>query len=125
MGRANQAIVATAMALVLLVPDGSALAHSEIMSTDPQAGEIVGRSIALIAATFNEEVTLPRVVVRDASGRIVTGRLLRGGPTDKVVFRPTRPLRGGLYLVQWRVRSADGHWVSGSWRFRVALMPRP
>jgi methionine-rich copper-binding protein CopC len=118
-GSAKRVLATAVSALVLAVPVAPASSHSEIVSTEPSSGELVERSVPLIVATFNEEVTLPRLVVRDNSGRIVAGRIQRGGPTERVVFRPTKPLRRGSYLVQWRVRSADGHWVSGSWRFRI------
>lgn len=110
-------------ALILCTPLGIVSAHSEVVFTEPRPSDVVARAVNSVTVAFNEEVTLPRVVIRNSAGQIVAGRLQRGTSRDRVVFRPSRALRNGSYLVQWRVRSADGHWVSGSWRFRVARAP--
>jgi len=80
---------------------------------------VTSRSTRLITLKFNEEVTLPRVTLRDSRGRIVSGLMVRRGESSVVMFRLRANLPVGTYRVQWRVRSADGHWVSGTSRFSV------
>ena len=68
---------------------------------------------------FNEEVSLPRVVVRPTSGKVLAGTLERRGDSEIVAYTPRTPLGQGTYRVQWKARSADGHWVSGAFSFTV------
>jgi len=102
----------------LSAPPG-AMAHSELEEIVPANGSVTSSSTRLITLRFNEEVTLPRVTLRGPSGRIVAGSMVRRGESSLVMFRSRANLPVGAYRIQWRVRSADGHWVSGTSSFNV------
>ncbi|NBY56762.1 MAG: copper resistance protein CopC [Actinobacteria bacterium] len=96
-------------------------AHSELESISPANGATVASAVRTITLTFNDEVSSPRIVVRGSNKTLVTGTTRRNG--ERVVFTATRPLRSGTFTVSWRVRSADGHFISGTSRFAVKQAP--
>ncbi|NDE67472.1 MAG: copper resistance protein CopC [Actinobacteria bacterium] len=102
-------VVALILSVVLGVTPVSA--HSELESISP----------ATITLTFNEEVSSPRIVVRGSDKAMVAGTTR--GNSEKVIFTTTRALRNGAFTVNWRVRSADGHFISGTSRFAVKQVP--
>jgi len=114
-----RALIATVLAVPILAVSATSSAHSNLVTTDPPDGSVV-TTVSGIRLVFDEEVSAPRVVVRTASGLIVPVRLDRGGDAAVVVARPRRTLGAGSYTTVWRVRSADGHWVSGAFAFRIA-----
>ena len=111
--------VALALGAVLGVTPASA--HSELQSISPANGSTVAAAVRTITLRFNEEVSSPRIVVRGSDKTLVTGATRRNG--ERVVFTAARPLRNGAFTVNWRVRSADGHFVSGMSRFTVQRAP--
>ena len=109
-------VVATLVLGVLASPGASA--HSQLEDSSPRNGDRVNGFVRSISLSFNEEVTSPRVILRGPKGktfRISTRH--RGGST--VVSRITPALTPGAYNVLWRVKSADGHWISGVMGFSV------
>jgi methionine-rich copper-binding protein CopC len=110
------AVVATLAMGVLASPGASA--HSQLEDSNPRSGDRVNGIVRSITLSFNEDVTLPRVGLRGPKGttfRVSTRH--RGGST--VVSRITPALIPGAYNVLWRVKSADGHWISGVMGFSV------
>ncbi len=104
---------------VLLVP-AVASAHSVLIETDPTTGSVAATPDA-VRLTFNERpqarFSVVQVVGPDGARRDA-GNL---SVLNDVVSEPlqgTRP--AGVYTVNWRVVSADGHPVSGQWRFTAA-----
>ena len=68
--------------------------------------------------TFTNSVPLPQVVVTDAGGTAYQS----GAPqaTDNKVTQPLNgTLPNGTYTVAWRVVSADGHPIKGTYKFTV------
>ncbi len=112
-------VVALILSVVLGVTPVSA--HSELESISPANGATVASAVRTITLTFNDEVSSPRIVVRGSNKTLVTGTTRRNG--ERVVFTATRPLRSGTFTVSWRVRSADGHFISGTSRFAVKQAP--
>ena len=112
-------VVALILSVVLGVTPVSA--HSELESISPANGATVASAVRTITLTFNEEVSSPRIVVRGSDKAMVAGTTRRNG--ERVVFTATRPLRSGTFTVSWRVRSADGHFISGTSRFAVKQAP--
>ena len=96
-------------------------AHTTLKKASPAAGSIVP-SPGRIELTFGDPVMLPQVVVLDAAG----GRHEAGRPQavdNTVTQQVAGPLAPGPYRVGWRVVAADGHPVSGEYRFTVAVSP--
>lgn len=110
-----------ALFLSVLLGATAASAHSELESISPANGSTVATAVRTITLTFNDEVSSPRIVVRGSNKTLVTGTTRRNG--ERVVFTATRPLRSGTFTVNWRVRSADGHFISGTSRFAVKQAP--
>jgi methionine-rich copper-binding protein CopC len=112
-------VVALILSVVLGVTPVSA--HSELESISPANGATVASAVRTITLTFNEEVSSPRIVVRGSDKAMVAGTTRRNG--EQVVFTAARPLRNGAFTLNWRVRSTDGHFVSGTSRFTVKRAP--
>lgn len=112
-------VVALLLSVLLGVTPASA--HSELESISPANGSTAAAAVRTITLTFNEEVTSPRIVVRGSNKTLVTGTTRRN--LERVVFTATRPMRSGAFTVNWRVRSADGHFISGTSRFAVKKAP--
>jgi methionine-rich copper-binding protein CopC len=108
---------------VLLVPT-SASAHAVLVRTTP-TDEVLPAPPPAVTLTFNERprgrftvvhVTGPDGARRDAGAVSVV---------DQTVTQPIAGSRpAGLYTVDWRVVSADGHPISGEYRF-TASGPAP
>lgn len=115
----RRASVPTALLLaagVTLAP--SAAAHNPPPSPDPADGATVATAPAEVVLTFTD-------VVLDVGAAIAVtgpdGTDLSDGPPvvdDTVVTQPLRPERpAGDYQIDWRVTSADGHPVDGTFTF--------
>lgn len=107
------AVAGTAFALTA----APASAHTALKSSTPAKGSTV-EAPSEIVLTYTEAVILPKVALTDASGK-VQGAGAPRAVDNKVVLPVTAPLPAGVYTVGWRVVSADGHPVAGSFRFTV------
>ena len=119
--------------LTLVVGAAPAAAHDVLTGTVPAGSSSVGRTPAQVVLTFDQPAVAmgTRVLVSGPSGPVQTGsaRLV-----DNTV---TQDVQGGAppgaYTVTWRVTSADGHPVSGTFTFTSseagagtpAAMPTP
>ena len=107
--------------LALLASAGPAVAHNELIGSDPPDGATVATSPAHVRLTFN----LP--VKRGFSTVTVTGphssQWQAGPPAEAgaVVSAPVRALGpAGQYTIAYQVLSADGHPVRGAVHFTLA-----
>ncbi len=113
--------------LVLAAGGGMAQAHSELVSSSPEDGQVLDAPPTEVTLTFNEEL-LPdfvNVVATNADGD-VTDLVVSGinGPTAVVAWPPQAP--GGEWQIDYRVVSPDGHPIDGSITFSyVAESPSP
>ena len=99
-----------------------AAAHNALRSTSPTADARPQRTPDEIVLTFDEPAIAmgTQIVVTGPSGPVQTGapRLL-----DTTVSQALQPgAAAGSYLVEWRVTSADGHPVTGTFGF-VSVEP--
>src|SRR4051812_46629100 len=101
-----------------LAPVSSASAHSVLVRTEPERAVSVASAPALVQLDFNERprarFSVVHVMGPDGQRRDVGTLSVR----DDTVFQPlagTRP--AGVYVVNWRVVSSDGHPISGQWQF--------
>ena len=113
--RAVAVLLGTVAALVVVAAPASA--HNALVSTTPADGSSVARTPATVVLTFNEPaialgteivVTGPAGPVQQGAPRLVDNTVsqdLQGGAA------------AGTYRVAWRVTSADGHPVSGTFTF--------
>lgn len=117
-------IAAVSVPLVLVLPV-VADAHAMLLSSEPAAGSTVASSPRRVRLVFNEaiEPSLGQITLVTASA---TSRPLRsvGDPRDvRALVAPLDSLGPGSYRVVWRVISADGHPVGGSFVFAVGTAP--
>lgn len=114
---AAQLLAALALALV----PTAALAHDRLVSSDPADGSSVETSPQAVTLTFSDTPLSVSPVVRitGADGQTV----FDGAPTildTQATATLERPLPTGTATVDWRVVSADGHPIEGSFTFEVA-----
>lgn len=112
--------VVALLAALALVGAGAASAHAARISADPAPDTAVDQGPARVTATFNEELqtSFAGMTVVGPDGNLwSTGPAEVHGAVASVRLRPLGP--AGVYTVNYRVTSADGHVVSGSWSFRL------
>lgn len=112
--------VTAVVAAVLLLPASPAVAHNALVSSQPGQNTRVTQAPEEIELVFTERLNgeFTTIVVSDAGGAQVP---VEGPVVDqqRAVARPVQPLPDGVYTVAYRVVSADGHPVQGSFRFAV------
>lgn len=99
-----------------------AAAHTALIATDPAADASLPAGPARVSATFNEELQsefAAMTVIGPDRNIWSAGNAQVRGAVVGVGLRPLGP--SGVYTVNYRVTSADGHVVSGSWSFTVTM----
>jgi len=99
---------------------GAARAHAARVSATPAENATVSAGPAHVSATFNEELqtTFAAMTVVGPDGNLwSSGQPHVQGAVVSVDLKSLGPT--GNYTVNYRVTSADGHVVSGSWSFRL------
>lgn len=113
-------LAAMMLAAVLNAP--VAFAHASRVSADPADNAVVASGPERVSATFNERLqnTFAAMTVVGPDGNVwSTGDPTVQGAVVGIGLRPLGP--AGTYTVNYRVTSADGHVVSGSWSFRLTV----
>jgi methionine-rich copper-binding protein CopC len=119
MRRLAAGLLAAGTALALTAAPASA--HTALTSASPEKDATVAAPSEIVL-TYTDPVRLPRVVVTDASG----AQHQAGSPRavdNKVTQAVDGALPAGKYTVGWRVVSADGHPVEGTYTFTVKGTP--
>ncbi|WP_029116165.1 copper resistance CopC family protein [Mycobacterium sp. URHB0044] len=117
---AGTAVVAALLAVLALTGAGAASAHAARISTDPAPDAALSQGPDRVSATFNEQLqtSFAAMTVVGPDGNLwSTGPAEVRGAVASVALRPLGP--AGTYTANYRVTSADGHVVSGSWSFRL------
>lgn len=122
MRRRIAAIATGVLALFVVATPGVASAHAILDSSTPAASTVVSQSPAEIRLDFNEDIegTLLNIRLFDAEQKeidVEDAGLLPQDPSIVIASIPN--LADGVYVVVWRVVSADGHPVSGAFPFEV------
>ena len=122
----NRLLAAAVLAISLIVTAvagaGAASAHATRVATDPVDNTELGQSPQKVSATFNEALQpqFAAMTVVGPDGNLwSTGDPTIEGAIASIGLRPLGPT--GTYTVNYRVTSADGHVVSGSWSFRLTV----
>jgi methionine-rich copper-binding protein CopC len=115
------AAILAAVGVAVAVLPAPASAHSVLLGTSPADGAAVTTMTSEVTLTFNEPVMgrFSTVAVTGPDGVAYGDGALQ--VIDNIVHQPVFPLRSGNYQVAWRVVSADGHPVSGTFAFTVTL----
>ena len=107
------------IALMLLLANGEAMAHSMLERTEPRVGNRVATAPREVTLWFTQklEPAFSTITVTDATGkRVDTGKTRVNGSQMSVSIRPGG---SGTYHVTWRVLSVDTHATDGSFNFQV------
>lgn len=99
-----------------------ASAHATRVSAEPADNAVLATGPDRVSATFNErlQTTFAAMTVVGPDGNVwSTGDTTVRGAVVGIALRPLGPI--GTYTVNYRVTSADGHVVSGSWSFRLSV----
>jgi copper resistance protein C len=114
-------VLAIGLATAALAGAGAASAHATRIATDPVENTQLTQAPSKVSATFNEalQAEFAAMTVVGPDGNVwSTGDPQVEGAVISVGVRPLGP--AGTYTVNYRVTSADGHPVSGSWSFSLA-----
>ncbi len=118
--RRGLAAALAALALAVAFP-GFASAHASLERSDPLDGQVVATSPSKVTLTFTEPIETALGAIRIFDGearRVDAGGAVRQAP-NVVVSGVSGTLAKGTYTVSWRVGSADGHPLDGSFVFHV------
>src|SRR5688500_18172769 len=109
-------------ALVLLAAPSTALAHAELVGSEPVDGAALAAAPRSVKLFFSEPIerefyalevyTARRVRVDSSDARIP-------GNDIQALEVGLEPLEPGVYTIVWRVLSIDGHVVRGALAFSV------
>ncbi|BBY62144.1 copper resistance CopC family protein [Mycolicibacterium helvum] len=115
------AAVFAAFCIIALAGAPAASAHAVRIATDPAVDAVLTTGPVQVSATFNErlQTTFSAMTVVGPDGNLwSTGQPHLQGAIISVDVLPLGPV--GTYTVNYRVTSADGHVVSGSWPFHLS-----
>lgn len=116
------ALVVTVIALP------SAWAHTALVSAAPEVGATVPAMPASITLTFNEDLMVlgstkvNRISITNSDGGEIPGIKVSTEGAHLSAKIPTGNYSAGTYTVKYRITSADGHPVEGSYEFAVKTM---
>lgn len=113
-------LIAIGLAVPAIATAPVASAHAVRTATDPLENAELAGTPPKVSATFNETLQpqFAAMTIVGPDGNLwSTGDPKVDGAVISVGVRPLGPT--GTYTVNYRVTSADGHAVSGSWSFRL------
>ncbi|MGV8928391.1 MAG: copper homeostasis periplasmic binding protein CopC [Brevundimonas sp.] len=109
-----------AIAAVVAFAAGPAAAHARLVSATPAPNATVAATRTL-SLTFSER-TVPAFSgfdVVDASGEKIAIQTSVGEDSKTLTGTLPRALAAGVYRIDWRIASSDGHRMTGSYTFTV------
>lgn len=118
--RVRAIMVIVAVALAFFAPVSAAVAHDQLLGSTPQNGSVLPTAPTQVALTFNQNVLDLGNAIRvlDQEGTDWADGDVQIVPSGvQIALRSGMP--DGMYTVQWRVVSADGHPVSSSFVYGV------
>jgi len=124
MNRLRRAAVAVmaGLALATFVGAGTAFAHAELLTSDPQPGEVLDTPPTNVTLTFNEpvEISLGAIRVFDGTGNSIDVSAASHPNGNQSAVQIDLPkLDNGSYVVDWRVVSTDSHPIHAAYTFQV------
>lgn len=99
-----------------------ALAHAQLLESQPKANQVLSSSPAEFRLNFSDELidlglASNWLKVEDSQGVVVsTDSVLNG---NQISAKPTQVLKPGKYQLTWRALSEDGHPIQGNYEFTV------
>lgn len=113
--------LACCLLLASVLSLSSAVAHSTKEGTMPQDGAQLDTAPSEVMIQFDQPATLTRVELSHShDGETQDTRLSPPGEAMEMNHLEAPDFGPGLYTVDWRALSADGHAVNGSFSFTVS-----
>jgi copper transport protein len=101
----------------------AAIAHSQLVTSEPAAGSVLASAPTEIRLVFSEAISAAytSLDLLDADGRTLKANSGQPDPHDPYsLVAPIGPLADGVFTVQWRALSAaDGHTTNGFFTFGI------
>ncbi|TKI89481.1 copper resistance protein, partial [Bacillus wiedmannii] len=109
--------------LIISMPK-SAFAHAYIVKSNPAENETLKKAPSVVKIEFDEDIQVSHfntLFVRDTSGTRVDLKDAHIDKENKKILEVglKENLKNGLYSIQWKVISADGHPIQGVIPFRI------
>ena len=120
MKSATSALLGVLLAVIALTTAPTASAHAVRIATDPAVDAVLATGPPQVSATFNErlQTAFAAMTVVGPDGNLwSTGEPRVQGAVISIDVMPLGP--AGTYTANYRVTSADGHVVTGSWPFHL------
>src|SRR5262245_58443387 len=105
-----------AVLLITWLSSSAAFAHASLVRAEPADGAMLADTPQALRLTFNEPVSVLVMRLIGPSGEVVAPTAV--AENNVVTITPPQ-LRGGSHVLSWRVVSADGHPVGGSFVFSI------
>ena len=105
-----------AVLLTVWLSSSAAFAHASLVRAEPADGAMLSATPKVLKLTFNEPVSVLVMRLIGPSGEVVAPTA--AAENNVVIITPPQ-LRRGSHVLSWRVVSADGHPVGGSFVFSV------
>lgn len=121
-GRRGRLGLVTLLALGLLLVPALALAHAELVHSEPAAGVLLEQAPTRVRLTFNEPIEpefFALEVYSPQATRVDRGDAHIAAGDITALETSLQELAPGAYTVSWRVLSIDGHVVQDSFTFSV------
>jgi copper resistance protein C len=109
-----------ACAAAVALAAGPASAHARLVSSNPAANSTIAPT-RTVSLTFSER-SVPAFSsfdVVNAAGDKVAIRVVASEDGKTLTGSLARPLATGIYRVDWRIASSDGHRMTGTYSFTV------
>ena len=117
-------LVVSSLFFLPILNSPAAQAHAALESTVPAKGAVVAKTTNKVTMHFGEDILVIKgknpnsILVSDSRGKKVSfGTTIISGANISSALKA--PLSPGKYTVKYRVVSADGHVVTGSYTFTV------
>jgi methionine-rich copper-binding protein CopC len=115
-----RSLAALVVAAALAALPAVAMAHAELVSSDPEAGANLDTAPTEVTLTFDDELDPDGsgFTVTDHHGdEVGTGELDLDVADRNVVRGAVSISEPGVYTVEWTILGLDGHEISGSFSF--------
>jgi methionine-rich copper-binding protein CopC len=113
------------ISFLTVIDIGQVQAHSRLISTSPRKDSIVSDKTSKLVLTFNEDLLNIQgkktnfITMTNPAGKTVTLNSLTVSHNVLRASLNPRRISSGVYVVSYRVVSADGHPIIGRFTFTV------
>ncbi|MDE0256147.1 MAG: copper resistance protein CopC [Rhodospirillaceae bacterium] len=107
------------LAGLLFLGATTAFAHSKLNTTEPADGAVLAQAPARIVLSFAKRIRLTRVRMTHNAGDAIDLDLGKQTSFATRFELPLKDMGSGLYRIEWRGLSGDGHAMRKTFTFRV------